>query len=1183
MHRIVFSIAAGLAAISAAAESPTRELLDRMMFHMQGWGTLGEDVHAHIQGQSAAPLQVGEKPYPHGLGMHAPHETVFALEGRYSAFDAEVGIQQQPSRKGSAEFIVLVDGAEAFRSGVLRGDSAPVPVHVDVTGAQELTLKATDGGDGITFDVTNWANATLIPNPNAAADAPREMLDIAPFAKVVTSDPARKTGSTHKRIEEFPADELFPETSPLVVPGDSVEAGPPVFTFEDGDVPVAIGLQWLERRRVGRLAIAFEGAAPDPRQVQLEEWDGPSRWQGRWIPVEATPTVDGNTFTYEVPPAAHATGALQYRWVLPDAAHPWRVEDLKAWSRSSTGEMTLQVEAVPSPSPPSSGERAGVRGRTFHIVGYNAKILEQESTTSVSWADGNPLRLQARYILPRTWQASDRSQLRFTTPDGHTTSIAMDTLLEQGRLYIPGAGLFITSPPGNVTLEQHLAEHKDQKTVLERVREMPDQTLEQAIKKVNRKDAKLGPTLLSLPADNRKFLLERDGSISWSNDPKKYDSFDTSVEQPFDHKLVVTYSERTDVGSRRISFDFPVLETTLLDPEFRATSLDNIVRSASAEVALFRSIELSPTREASPVTVTLRCTANLATGAAAKVVLKDDMATFEADGVTLVWVTVRPESGLELKTSEDAIQIAGVPGHLAVAGIVVPHSPRQGATLDHFLTMDPLVQVRQPWEAAFEQAAAITTPDTRLNDIIRASQVHCLIAARSDHEGNIAPWIGSVHYGPLESEGHAVIQGMMALGHQDFARRALNYYVERYNQQGFLTTGYTTMGTGWHLWTLGQYDDLYRDDDFIERVAPEVERVVAWVQAQREKTRAGGDVPEAGLMPPGPLADWDLWACYYYGNGNYAAGLRAASRALERVTGRASGMDDMHALLAKSLEQAAMHAPVVPLSNGVSVPFYPTHPYAPGPIGDLYPGEDGNRSWCYDVELGAPHLIAMGIIDPLSDAATHMMEYHEDEFYLRDGWISIYPEEENRKDWFNYGGFAKVQPYYARTGEIHALRDDVKPFLRTYFNSIASLLNPEDLSFWEHFFNGAYNKTHETGYFLYQTSLMLAQARGDALWIAPLIPEAWLRLNAAPLVVERLPTPFGRVSYSITSEAERVVVNITPSDREAVPMVLRLRGVLGVEGKTPTVTVSRGQAQHEIAGDTLRLQAAEAFELVVTR
>src|SRR5580700_9366326 len=111
---------------------------------------------------------------------------------------------------------------------------------------------------------------------------------------------------------------------------------------------------------------------------------------------------------------------------------------------------------------------------------------------------------------------------------------------------------------------------------------------------------------------------------------------------------------------------------------------------------------------------------------------------------------------------------------------------------------------------------------------------------------------------------------------------------------------------------------------------------------------------------------------------------------------------------------------------------------------------------------------AAGVLDPNSREVARMMNHLEDAQFLADGWFD-YPANMNQADWFDLGGFSKVQPYYTRNCEIDALRDDVKPFIRSYFNTLAAMLNPEVLTLWEHFhFTGAWDKTHETGYFLYQ-------------------------------------------------------------------------------------------------------------------
>jgi hypothetical protein len=73
------------------------------------------------------------------------------------------------------------------------------------------------------------------------------------------------------------------------------------------------------------------------------------------------------------------------------------------------------------------------------------------------------------------------------------------------------------------------------------------------------------------------------------------------------------------------------------------------------------------------------------------------------------------------------------------------------------------------------------------------------------------------------------------------------------------------------------------------------------------------------------------------------------------------------------------------------------------------------------------------------------------------------------------------------------------------------------LTLWEHFrHSGAWDKTHETGYFLHQTRLMLVQERGDELWLAPFVPSAWLR-HGQTLTVTNASSRFGPLSFQLRS------------------------------------------------------------------
>jgi hypothetical protein len=268
---------------------------------------------------------------------------------------------------------------------------------------------------------------------------------------------------------------------------------------------------------------------------------------------------------------------------------------------------------------------------------------------------------------------------------------------------------------------------------------------------------------------------------------------------------------------------------------------------------------------------------------------------------------------------------------------------------------------------------------------------------------------------------------------------------------------------------------------------------------------------------------------------------------------------------------------VLPLPSGAWVRAYPTMlPYFGLPE-EYFPGQDGGRTWCYAVELGAHHLAVNGVLDPQAADVTEMLEHMEDVQFLRTGWCDPhwYGDAQNRRDFFNLGGFAKVQPYYARNVELCALRDDVKPFIRSYFNSLASLVSRENLSLWEHFgaYIGAWNKTHETGWFLCQTRIMLVQERGEELWLAPFVTCNWLK-DGLTVSVKQAPTRFGPVGYRIASSASRgrIEASIDPPTR-AVPkaIVIRLRHP---DGK-PMRQVTVNEAPHmdfDAAKDCVRLK-----------
>jgi hypothetical protein len=343
----------------------------------------------------------------------------------------------------------------------------------------------------------------------------------------------------------------------------------------------------------------------------------------------------------------------------------------------------------------------------------------------------------------------------------------------------------------------------------------------------------------------------------------------------------------------------------------------------------------------------------------------------------------------------------------------------------------------------------------------------------------------------------------------------------------------------------------------------------------------GSRPPEYGLLPPGVVADWGLYAHRFLGEAHMCAGLRDAARALADIDYPGAvdllrEADDYRDCILAAYAWAQARTPVRLLRDGTWVPACPAMVQCFGKVGEFFPGEDWGRTWAGDVEIGPQHLVALGLMPSDAPDVAWMMDYLEDHWCLQTG-MGEYPGAGSEADPFSLGGFAKVQPYYARQPDVHALRDEPKPYIRSYLNAIPSLLSLETLSFWEHFHNtGGWNKTHETGWFLQQTRTLLLTERAEELWLAPFLPREWLR-EGQTVGVSQAPTHFGEVTYRLSSHVAEgfIEAEIDPPAREA-PRALILR-VRHPEGKPMRGVMVGGQphADFDPARECVRLAPAK--------
>ncbi len=1149
-----------LAADPPAPEYLSDTLAERIVAVAQGWGELGMNTAVKPLHKPAMKLRIKDKEYEHGLGHHAPGEIVVDLDGQFATFQTDVGIQWQGgANQASVVFRVFVDDKKVFDSGTMREGDAARPVSVSVAGASELRLVADDAGDGITCDCANWADARLVRDPNAPRSPGGAGVDVAPFGRVATWDPARMKGTSAGRVDEFPAADLY-------LARDLVPEAGGTYSVPITGGAGCIGLRWDENRLLRQVVLRFADAAsvPDPASVKLQVWSGESAWQGAWQPSAAVVEKIDRGLAWSIDFKEIPRGTQKVRWVFADAKKPIVLAGLSAYTRSIAATADIRIQAVR----PSAG-------KTAEVELYNGLIVSPAGDARQrAWDMSAPLVLQVRYGKTPRYKA-DRAVLRFRLPET-AFGVAVEDVVANPCVYVRHAGLFVTREPAPVQPDEYLKQIAGCKTVLQQVRAQPDQTFARAMAVVHNPVQDLGPMMVSLACDNRKFVAHREGTVvfdlysrpdegprpipdQWQIVPRfgsgKSPQMGRQLKGGWLPMPVTTVTEGP-LTYRQTTYVAPVGEAPAASPAWLREQALGVVEyevhngAAHAADAVLgwaiaaakkQPLDLKEVKEGFLATTGDRVLALLDTRQAFPLTAKPDAAGVVLSGSLPAGASAR------VTVLVPAWQVR--PKEYGVLAEATPWAPR----------------TESYWKGLLGPAMQVDLPDPLLNDVIRASQVHCLLAARNEAGGaRVSPWISSDRYGPLESEANSIVRGMDMMGHADFARRGLDFFVHRYNKAGFLTTGYTIVGTGEHLWTLAEHYERTQDRAWLGKQAPELARVCAWIVRQRVKTQKldvhGEKVPEYGLTPPGVTADWGRYAFRFFNEAQYCAGLGAAARALADVG---------HPDASKFLEEATAYrqelvrayrwtqarSPVVRLDDGTWVPADPALLDCFGRVEDFLPGEDWNRSWAYSIEVGSHHLAANRVLDPHSDDVGWMMDYLEDVQFLRSG-MGDYPEEKNRKDVFCFGGFAKVQPYYGRFAEVYALRDDVKPFVRSYFNAIPTLLSRENLSFWEHFHNtGGWNKTHETGWFLCQTRLMLVEERGDELWLAPMITNQWLQ-DGMKVSVQNAPTRFGKVSYTIASSAARGTIEAAIQPPERTPpkrIVVRIRHPEGKPIRSVTV------------------------------
>jgi len=160
-RRLVYPVHAAMYVVRRSWPEPSRKVVyldelepDEME---QEWGEL-----QLRQSVWQKPMTIAGRQYERGIGTHANGRVAYILaDGRFRLFRCEVG-RDEHAGDGRVAFRVRLDGRTVYDSGPLTKGTPAKAVEVDVRNARLLELVAADGGDGISGDHADWANARLV-------------------------------------------------------------------------------------------------------------------------------------------------------------------------------------------------------------------------------------------------------------------------------------------------------------------------------------------------------------------------------------------------------------------------------------------------------------------------------------------------------------------------------------------------------------------------------------------------------------------------------------------------------------------------------------------------------------------------------------------------------------------------------------------------------------------------------------------------------------------------------------------------------------------------------------------------------------------------------------------------------------------------------------------------------------
>ena len=472
------------------------------------------------------------------------------------------------------------------------------------------------------------------------------------------------------------------------------------------------------------------------------------------------------------------------------------------------------------------------------------------------------------------------------------------------------------------------------------------------------------------------------------------------------------------------------------------------------------------------------------------------------------------------------------------------------------------------------KAAQIETPEPWINDFYKAHLRHLLVNCFKELDSDLLhAHVGTFYYGVYPNESAMMISDLDRRGLHEHAQHNLDSFLhyqgtvsmpgnfrssegQFYGAGGHETGGYNK-SHGYVMWNMAQHWRLRRDRTWMEQAAPKLIKSCDWVSNERKATMKfpdGGTKPlEYGWLPTGSLEDvTDYWH-WLATNSATAWGFQALAGALAdyghpegpRLQKEAQAFYDD---FMRGITESRIRCPVVRLRDATYVPKIPSRLYERGRA----------HGWLRETLEGAMFLPAYGLLDPDAPETEWILKDYEDNLYISERYGYAIPAFE--EFWFSRGGFS-MQANLLDGPLPYLWRDDIKHFIRAYFNGFASAFYPEISMCNEHslpelgYPRGDHFKSSDEAQSTYWLRLMFINEMGPKLYLGQAVPRYWLS-HGNKVGIRNAPSNFGVLSFTMESKsAEGLIKAVLDPPRRNPPesIFLRLRHPDGGRIKSATV------------------------------